>query len=94
MSIKIQLSANCVKAQSENARLREELYAYQSALKSMVNQYLYRPLDLKTREPCEDVYQHDFMSAGEEACDYLVRYGLAVWTDDDKYAIKFIQDEL
>lgn len=79
--------------QQENACLREELYACQSALKSMVYQYLYRPLDLKTKEPCENVYQHDFMSAGEEACDYLVRYGLASWTDKDKYAIRFIQKE-
>ncbi len=78
---------------SRAERAEEELCACQSALKSMVNQYLYRPLDLKTKEPCEDVYQHDFMSAGEEACDYLVRYGLAVWTDGDKYAIKFIQKE-
>lgn len=79
--------------EQENASLREELYACQSALKSMVYQYLYRPLDLKTKEPCENVYQHDFMSAGEEACDYLVRYGLASWTDKDKYAIRFIQKE-
>lgn len=61
--------------------------ALTSALISMVQQYLYRPLDNKTREPAENVYQHDFMSAGEEACNVLVEMGLAEWTDDDHYAI-------
>ena len=75
----------------DHKRLALQLSECQSALISMVQQYLYRPLDQKTKEPCEAVYQHDFMSAGEEACAYLVRYKLAEWTDEDKYAIGLVQ---
>ena len=71
------------------AELEIRLSECESALKSMVRQYCYRPLDAKTKEPCEAVYQHDFMSAGEEACRYMVENHLAEWTDGDKYAIRF-----
>lgn len=74
------------------ADLEIRLSECQSALISMVQQYLYRPLDQKTKEPCEAVYQHDFMSSGEEACDYLVRYELAEWTDEYKYAIGMVHE--
>ena len=41
----------------------------------MVQQYLYRPMD-RHGEPTDNIYQHDFMSAGEEAFRYLVERGL------------------
>ena len=63
-----------------------DLRAAESALISMVQQYCYRPLDVN-REPAVNVYQHDFMSAGEEAFAYLVEHGLAQWTDDGKHSI-------
>ena len=58
----------------------------ESALISMVQQYCYRPLDIN-KEPAINVYQHDFMSAGEEAFRYLVEHGLAQWTDERKHSI-------
>lgn len=64
----------------------------EEALISMVRQYCYRSLDTD-KEPAVDIYQHDFMSAGEEAFDYLVSRGLARWTDDRHYAIKFERGE-
>jgi len=71
--------------------LSKMLSECESALISMVQQYLYRPLDLKTKEPSENVYQHDFMSAGEEACAYLIKNNLAKWTDKDHYAIVLME---
>jgi len=65
------------------------LQACESALISMVQQYLYRPMD-RHGEPTDNIYQHDFMSAGEEAFRYLVERGLAEWTDEDHYAIRFL----
>lgn len=64
--------------------------AAESALISMVQQYCYRPLDADG-EPAEEIYQHDFMSAGEEAFAYLVEHGLARWTDDRHYAIELVE---
>ena len=88
----IQSLKNAIEQDLEDRkRVSLRLSECESALISMVQQYLYRPLDLKTKEPCEAVYQHDFMSAGEEACAYLVRYKLAEWTDEDKYAIGLVQ---
>ena len=88
----IQSLKNAIEQDLEDRkRVSLRLSECESALKSMVQQYCYRPLDAKTKEPCEAVYQHDFMSAGEEACDYLVRYKLAEWTDEDKYAIGLVQ---
>ena len=75
----------------DHKRVSLRLSDCESALKSMVQQYCYRPLDAKTKEPCEAVYQHDFMSAGEEACRYMVENHLAEWTDEDKYAIRFTE---
>jgi hypothetical protein len=73
-----------LRAGIERAEARAE--AAESALISMVNQYCYRPLDAN-KEPSVDIYQHDFMSAGEEAFAYLVEHGLAKWTDESHYAI-------
>ena len=70
----------------EIARLTAALEEANSALISMVYQYCYRPLDAN-KEPAIDIYQHDFMSAGEEAFAYLVEHGLAKWTDESHYAI-------
>ena len=66
--------------------LAARLESAESALISMVQQYCYRPLDANMN-PATDVYHHDFMSAGEEAFQYLVKYGLAKWTDDDNHLI-------
>lgn len=73
--------------------LKERFEACESALLSMVYQYLYRPLDPRTNEPANNLYQHDFMSAGEEACYYLVTNGLAEWVDDDSWAIRMKESE-
>lgn len=81
------MDVNVATLTAENARLEQQRESCESALVSMVQQYLYRPLDNKTKEPSDNTYQHDFMSAGEEACYYLVDRGLAQWTDDDRYAI-------
>ena len=68
------------------AALTAALEEANSALISMVYQYCYRPLDAN-KEPAIDIYQHDFMSAGEEAFAYLVEHGVAKWTDESHYAI-------
>ena len=88
----IQSLKNAIEQDLEDRkRVSLRLSECESALKSMVQQYCYRPLDSKTKEPCEEVYQHDFMSAGEEAFRYLVENHLAEWTDGDKYAIGFTE---
>ena len=71
----------------------KDIDACESALISMVQQYLYRPLDPTTNEPADNIYQHDFMSAGEEAFAYLVEHGLAEWTDDRYWAIRMKESE-
>jgi len=75
------------------AELKAKITTCESALISMVQQYLYRPLDPTTNEPADNIYQHDFMSAGEEAFAYLVEHGLAEWTDDRHWAIRMKESE-
>jgi len=70
--------------------MSKKLSACESALVSMVRQYCYRPLDAN-KEPAVDIYQHDFMSAGEEAFACLVNRGLAEWTDERRYAIRLTE---
>ena len=87
------LADRVAKAENQNDDLNAQVAALTAALEeansaliSMVYQYCYRPLDAN-KEPAIDIYQHDFMSAGEEAFAYLVEHGLAKWTDESHYAI-------
>ena len=68
--------------------LTKNILDCESALISMVQQYLYRPLD-RYGELTDNIYQRD-QNAGEEAFHYLVERGLAVWIDDDHYAIRLV----
>lgn len=61
---------------------KERLISCQSALISMVNQFFYS-------EAGENVFRHSYMSAEEEAAEYLVEHGIASWTDERKSAISF-----
>ena len=71
-------------------RLSKMIAECESALISMVQQYCYRPID-SNNEPAVDIYQHDFMSAGEEAFAYLVKYSLGRWTNEHKDSIVFVE---
>ena len=61
---------------------KERLNSCESALISMVNQFFYN-------KDGEDVFRHAFMSAEEEAADYLVEHGIARWVGKNKSAICF-----
>lgn len=61
-----------------NARIAE----CESALISMVQQFFYSKAD-------ENIFRHAFMSAEEEAADYLVEHGIARWADKRKSSIYF-----
>jgi hypothetical protein len=63
---------NNLRTISENTKiLTEQLKRCESALASMVNQYC------RIYDSGKGEYSHDFMSAGEEAFEYLVNKGLA-----------------
>jgi hypothetical protein len=63
------------------AELEERLGLCESALVSMVYQFFYQP-EL-------GVLAHSFMSAEEEACEYLIKYGIAHWSNERKNSIVF-----
>ena len=63
------------------AELEERLELCESALTSMVYQFFYQP-EL-------GVLAHSFMSAEEEACEYLIKYGIAHWSNERKNSIVF-----
>lgn len=54
----------------------------ESALISMVNQFFYS-------KASENIFRHSFMSAEEEAAEYLVEHGIARWVGKNKSAICF-----
>ena len=54
----------------------------ESALISMVQQFFYSKAG-------ENIFRHAFMSAEEEAADYLVEHGIARWVGKNKSAIFF-----
>lgn len=58
----------------------ERLKACESALISMVNQFFHRE---------DNILYHSFMSAEEEASEYLVEHGIARWADENKNSICF-----
>lgn len=72
------LKAYISKLEAENERLK----ACESALISMVNQFFYSNDD-------DNTLRHAFMSAEEEAANYLVEHGIAQWVDERKGAIYF-----
>mgnify|MGYP001218863419 CR=1 FL=1 len=84
-----ELRARAEAAEAGKAKLKIRLHIAELALISMVQQYCYLPLDADG-DPAEEVYRHDFMSAGEEAFEYLVEHGLAQWTDESHLAIKLM----
>jgi hypothetical protein len=61
---------------------KERLNSCESALISMVNQFFYSKDD-------ENILRHSFMSAEEEAAEYLVEHGIARWVGKNKSAICF-----
>ena len=61
-----------------NARIAE----CESALISMVNQFFYSKAG-------ENIFRHSFMSAEEEAAEYLVEHGIARWAGKNKSSIYF-----
>ena len=61
---------------------KERLNSCESALISMVNQFFYSKAG-------ENIFRHSFMSAEEEAAEYLVEHGIASWADKRKSAISF-----
>jgi len=63
------------------AELETRLESCESALVSMVYQFFYQP-EL-------GVLAHSFMSAEEEACEYLIKYGIAHWSNERKNSIVF-----
>jgi len=63
------------------AELEARLESCESALASMVYQFFYQP-EL-------GVLAHSFMSAEEEACEYLIKYGIAHWSNERKNSIVF-----
>ena len=67
---------------NEVNRLNARIVECESALISMVQQFFYN-------KDGEDVFRHAFMSAEEEAADYLVEYGIARWVGKNKSAICF-----
>lgn len=60
-------------AAEEIAAQKEKNYELLSALKSMVRQYCFTG---ETDDSDNPYYSHDFMSAGEEAIDLLLRLGV------------------
>jgi len=61
---------------------KERLNSCESALISMVNQFFYS-------KDGENIFRHSFMSAEEEAAEYLVEHGIARWVGKNKSAICF-----
>ena len=61
---------------------KERLNSCESALISMVNQFFYSKAG-------ENIFRHSFMSAEEEAAEYLVEHGIARWVGKNKSAICF-----
>lgn len=61
---------------------KERLNSCESALISMVNQFFYNKAG-------ENIFRHSFMSAEEEAANYLVEHGIARWVGKNKSAICF-----
>ena len=61
---------------------KERLNSCESALISMVNQFFYSKAG-------ENIFRHSFMSAEEEAAEYLVEHGIARWVGKNKSAIYF-----
>ena len=61
---------------------KELLNSCESALISMVNQFFYSKAG-------ENIFRHSFMSAEEEAAEYLVEHGIARWVGKNKSAICF-----
>lgn len=70
--------------------LEQRLLDCEEALILMVQQYLDNELIVDNGKSAI-IFRHDFMSAGEQACYYLVANDLAKWSNDKKYAIKFIK---
>lgn len=70
----------------ENEILAARLDECESALISMVQQFFYKPEE-------EDFYQHSFMSAEEEAAEYLVKFGIARWSCTGKSTIMFLDSK-
>ena len=61
---------------------KERLKSCESALVSMVYQFFYS-------KDGESIFRHSFMSAEEEAANYLVEHGIARWVGKNKSAIFF-----
>ena len=61
---------------------KERLKSCESALVSMVYQFFYS-------KDGESIFRHSFMSAEEEAANYLVEHGIARWVGKNKSAICF-----
>ena len=61
---------------------KERLKSCESALVSMVYQFFYSKAG-------ESIFRHSFMSAEEEAANYLVEHGIARWVGKNKSAIFF-----
>jgi hypothetical protein len=74
------------KAESRIAELEARLESCESALTSMVYQFFYSSKS--------GALAHSFMSAEEEAAEYLVDYGIARWENEHKNSIVFeeVQD--
>ena len=76
------LRTRIAELETEPTELRTRLAVCESALISMVQQFFYSAEG-------SNVYSHAFMSAEEEAADYLVGNGLAVWNDEQHSTIVF-----
>lgn len=63
-------------------KLNSRIAECESALISMVQQFFYN-------KDGEDAFRHAFMSAEEEAAEYLVEHGIARWAGKNKSAICF-----
>jgi hypothetical protein len=74
--------------ETEINELKEELIACRSALISTVKGYFNHPVDSETEAPKTDEYLQDIFGGNSEACNYLVKYGLASWTDANKCAFR------
>ena len=76
-----ELEKNADALNTRIAELEERLESCESALASMVYQFFY---------PSESgALVHSFMSAEEEAAEYLVDYGIARWENEHKNSIVF-----
>ena len=67
---------------AELEEYKERLKSCESALVSMVYQFFYS-------KDGESIFRHSFMSAEEEAANYLVEHGIARWVGENKSAIFF-----